>query len=170
MRDLLARLLRPGRPFFGLVLLVSAGALVAALLGEHVFGLAPCVLCLYERVPYLAAAVVAAAMLGLPTNPRLRRLGVGLVLIAFLINVGLSFYHVGVEQHWWESAVCEAEPLDITSGADLRAMMTQPQRPACDQVSFTLFGVSLAGYNLLLSTLLAAIAAAALFGNRSRQP
>lgn len=160
---------RPGRAFFAAVLVICAGALAAALTGQYVFGLEPCVLCLYSRVPYVAAGVVAAAMLGLPTSPGLRRLGVGLVLVAFLSNVGISFYHVGVEQHWWTSAVCEAASLDRIDAMDLQRALSTPQRPACDQVAWTLFGVSLAGYNLLLSSGLAAWAAAAFFGNRSRQ-
>ncbi|MGC2856181.1 disulfide bond formation protein B [Novispirillum sp. DQ9] len=160
--------LHPGRPFFAAVLTICAGALAAALIGEHVFGLRPCVLCLTERVPYVLAGAVAAAMAGLPTSPGLRRLGVLLVLLAATANAGISAYHVGVEQHWWASAVCEAPALD--TGVDLMQALSTPQRPACDEVSFTLFGISLAGYNFLLSTALAAFAAAALSGNRRRQP
>jgi disulfide bond formation protein DsbB len=162
--------LRPGRPFFAAVLIICAGALGAALTGQYVFGLEPCILCLYSRVPYVAAGLVAAAMLGLPTSPGLRRLGAGLVLAAFLTNVGISSYHVGVEQHWWTSAVCEATPMEAVDVMDLQRALTMPQaRPSCDQVAWTLFGVSLAGYNVILSILLAAFAATALFGNRSRQ-
>lgn len=158
------------RPFFAVVMAISAAALASALTGEHVFGLEPCILCLYERVPYVLAGLVAAAMLGLPTTPGLRRLGAALILAAFLAGVGLSAYHVGVEQHWWASAVCEAgqQPLGGLSGLDLREALTRPQRPACDQVAWTLFGVSLAGYNLILSLGLSAFVASAIVRSRRK--
>lgn len=162
------RFLRPGRPFFAAILAVCAAALAGALAGEHLFGLRPCVLCLTERVPYVVAGAVAAAMAGLPTSPGLRRLGVLLVLLAAAANTGISAYHIGVEQHWWASAVCGAAELDAS--IDLMQSLSTPQRPACDEVSFTLFGISLAGYNFLLSTALTAFAAVALFGPRRRQP
>lgn len=162
----LETLLRPGRPFFAAILAVCAIALAAALSGEYVFGLEPCILCLTERVPYVVAGAVAAAMAGLPTSPGLRRLGVLLVLLAVAANTGISAYHVGVEQHWWASAVCGAAELDAS--VDLMQALTTPSRPACDEVSFTLFGISLAGYNFLLSFALTAFAAVALFGPRRR--
>lgn len=168
---MLDRVLVPGRPFFALVLAACAVALAGALAGQYLFGLEPCVLCLYQRVPFVLAGLVAAAMLGLPTSAGLRRLGAGLVLLAFAVNAGIAAYHVGVEQRWWTSAVCEAP---VTAGGaallsvdDLRAALAgPPQRPACDQVAWTLFGVSMAGYNLVFSAALAAFAAAALLRSR----
>lgn len=161
---MLDRLLRPGRAFFALILAASALALAGALAGEHVFGILPCVLCLYQRVPFVLGGLVAAAMLGLPTTPRLRRLGVALILVAFAANTAIAAYHIGVEQHWWASAVCEAtaDGARLVTGADLMTALTTPQRPACDQVSWTLFGISLAGYNFAFSLGLAVIAAVTL--------
>lgn len=164
MATLTARFLRPGRPFFGTVLAVCAVALAAALVGEHVFGLEPCILCLYERIPYAAAGLVAGLLAALPTSPGLRRLGAGLCLLAFAANAGLGFYHVGVEQHWWTSAVCAVDGQQTQfTVEDLRAALQAPQRPACDEVAWTLFGVSLAGYNLALSLVMAALCAVALW-------
>lgn len=158
------RFLKPGRPFFAAILAVCAAALAGALAGEHVFGLEPCILCLTERVPYVIAGAVAAALVALPTSPGLRRLGALLVLLAVAANAGISAYHVGIEQHWWASAVCGGAELDAS--VDLMQAMTTPSRPACDEVSFTLFGISLAGYNFLLSSALTALAAVALSGSR----
>lgn len=149
------RLTTPSRPFFLAIFLICALSLTAALTGEHVFGLRPCLLCLYERIPYVIGGAVAAAMILLPTSPRLRFLGVTLCLLAFLGNTGLGIYHVGVEYQWWAAPACTG---DVSSASldDLRAALSQPAPPACDEVQWTLFGISLAGYNTVLSAALAA--------------
>ena len=92
-----------GRLVAALVFMASVFGLVAAFAGEHVFGLEPCILCLYERVPYAASAVLAAGAAFLPVADRWRALLMGLVALVFAIGAALAFYHVGVEEHWWAS-------------------------------------------------------------------
>lgn len=153
-------LLRPARPFFLAVFAVTILVFAAVLTGQYAFGLVPCELCLMERVPYGVAGLIALAMSGLPTSPRLRRLAAGLITLTFACGVAIAFYHVGVEQHWWASAVCTG-PADLkVSFADLQAALTHPApRPSCDQVQWSLFGITLAGYDALLALVLTVVSA-----------
>ncbi len=153
---------RGSRLFFILVFAVCAGSLTMALVGQYVFKLDPCVLCLSERVPFAVGGLVALAMAGLPTSPPLRRLALLLLLLAFAGNALLSGYHVGVEQHWWDSPACGGEAPTEVSLQDLMASANEAVLPPCDQPQWSLFGVTLAGYNMLLNLGLAALVAVAL--------
>lgn len=153
---------RGSRAFFLLVFLACAGALSFALIGEHLLGLAPCVLCIAERYPLAAAGVIAGAMAALPSSPGLRRIALVLMVLAFAGNAVLAGYHVGVEQDWWDSPACAGEAPTAISLQDLRAAASEPARPPCDQPQWMMFGISLAGYNMLLNLALAAVVAVAL--------
>lgn len=154
------------------LLLVSLAALAAVLIAEYGFGLLPCPLCLYQRIPY--CVVAALALLGMVS-----RLGagqaallLGLCGLAFLVGGGLALFHVGVEQHWWAGpASCSAGAGGARNVEDLLAQLSKPVKiPSCDQVAWSLFGVSMAGYNLLASVGLAAFAlvsSAQAFGRKS---
>ncbi|MCU0894909.1 MAG: disulfide bond formation protein B [Rhodospirillales bacterium] len=146
-----------GRLIAALVFMASVFGLVAAFAGEHVFGLQPCILCLYERVPYAVSAVLAAGAAFLPMAGRWRALLMGLVALVFTVGAALAVYHVGVEEHWWASvAACGGE---LSSGAevgDLRELSAADLKP-CDRVDWRLFGLSLAGYNVVASAILAGI-------------
>lgn len=142
------------RSYFLLILLACAGALGVALTAEHVFGLEPCILCLYERIPYAIAGVAGLAMVALPTSPNLRRLAFILIVLAFTANAGLSIYHVGVEQAWWASPACQGGSPATMSLDSMKQALSGPLPPACDDVQWSLFGISFAGYNLLFSVAL----------------
>lgn len=146
----------PARPWLAMVLTVSLGALAVALVGQFGFGLRPCILCLYARIPYLAAAIIAAVGLLPPLAARQRRRLLGLAGLAFAAGALLALYHVGIEERWWTSAVpgCTGTPVGAMSPADLRAGILAPQR-ACDEVDFRLAGLSLAAWNALASAGLA---------------
>ncbi len=134
---------------------VSATALANAYIAQYAFGLEPCILCLYQRVPYAVAGVLGVLALFVPS---LRFRAVAAAGGVFLAGAVLAFYHVGVEQHWWASvAACGAGggPGDAGGPAtveELRQMLTRG-RPvkACDEVDWTLFGLSMTTYNVALS-------------------
>ena len=133
----------------------SAAALANAYTAEYVFGLEPCILCLYQRIPYAIAGVVGAAALFMPS---LRAPVVAVAGVVFLSGAVLAFYHVGVEQHWWVSAAaCAGGGGDGPATVDdLRQLLMQAKPvKACDQVDWTLFGLSMATYNVALSLALA---------------
>jgi disulfide bond formation protein DsbB len=144
----------------GLVLLASVFSLATAFLGEHVFGLEPCILCLYERVPYVVAAVLVGAALVLAPPSRWRGMLLAMAAAVFALGAAVAFYHVGVEEHWWGSiAACGGELATGLDGEDLRSLSPSDLKP-CDRVDWRLFGLSLAGYNALFSLILAGICAA----------
>lgn len=139
-----------------LVLVVAcAGALATAFVSQYAFGLEPCPLCLYQRAPYVFAAFACLATLvgGIPV-----RTALWVAAAFFTINAGIATYHVGVEQHWWASAVCGGGVPDIATGDDLMAALQQKPEKACDEVEATLFGISMATYNVAASVALAAFA------------
>ena len=134
------------------IMAASLGALGTAYAAEIAFGLEPCRLCLYQRAPYAAAGILAILMFGLPR----RTLATAVALSAgvFLAGAGIALHHVGVEQHWWQSAAaCGGAPGLPASTDELLASLTP--EPPCDVPAWTLFGVSMAGYNLAASTTLA---------------
>jgi disulfide bond formation protein DsbB len=146
--------------FAALVLIVCVAVLGAALLSQHWGGLAPCELCLTERWPWWTALAIAALLW--ITGNRVPLAAAALLLAAvFFVSAGLGFYHVGVEQHWFAGpAACTAGGAAPDSLDALRAQLLASQPVMCDQVQWSLFGISLAGFNLLGSLAMAAFCAA----------
>lgn len=144
-----------------ILLLASLAALGAALVAQYGFGLEPCHLCTLQRMPYAFAALVAMAAAAEGRDARQRGWLLGLCALAFSSDAAIAFFHVGVEQHWWESACSGGESLSSSAGGLLAKLKQGKAEPACDSVPFALFGISLAGLNLILSLLLTAGAALA---------
>ncbi|WP_035690742.1 disulfide bond formation protein B [Azospirillum halopraeferens] len=141
-----------------LLALTSAGVLAAALVFQYGFGYQPCVLCIWQRWPYVAVLVFAGLALAFR---RWRGVGDAMLVasgLALLANAGIAAYHVGVEQHWWAgTSGCGA-----TGTADsleaMRALVMAAPVVRCDEVPWSLFGISMAGYNVVISLALAAFA------------
>ena len=147
----------PARAFPIFVLAVSVAVLGGALLSQYWGRLAPCELCLKERWPWTAAiaiSVVAATTSRRPTSPR-----IALLLAAvFVIGSALAFYHVGVEHHWFAGpSACTAAAGTPTTLEALKAQLLHQQPVRCDEPAWVLFGISLAGWNLLASLAMAGI-------------
>lgn len=157
------------RAFAGFVLAASAAILGAALLSQYWGGLAPCELCLKERWPWSAAIVVSLIVLLVGRRPALPWVAL-LLAVVFAAGATLAFYHVGVEQHWFAGPSACTAP---SSGAMTLAQMEQQIRGTapvmCDRVQWALFGVSLAGWNLLASLAMAAICAVVFRRTRSAE-
>lgn len=135
-----------------LVLLAGLGS--AAVLGgafafQFIGGLAPCTLCLWQRWPHAAAILIAAIALLWRPHPALVSLG----MLAALATAGIGGFHVGVEQGWWEGLTsCSGGSISGISMDDLLnpdAPIAAPIR--CDEVAWSMFGISMAGYNVLAS-------------------
>lgn len=142
-----------------LVALTSALVLGAALLSQYVGGLHPCVLCLYQRWPYVATILLglAAGVIG-RRDPRLAGGLLVLAGLAFLTGGGIAAFHVGVEQGWWQgtSSCGSTGGAGPASLADLKAQVLAAPVVRCDDVAWSLLGISMAGYNFLVSLALAA--------------
>ncbi len=137
-----------------LALLGSAGLLAGAFAFQYIGGLAPCQLCLWQRWPHAAAVLIG--IVALATGWRwLLWLGA----LAALTTAGIGVFHVGVEQGWWEGlATCTAGSITGISTADLlnpAADVAQPVR--CDAIAWEMFGISMAGWNVIVSVLLAGL-------------
>ena len=146
-----------------LILAISLAALAMALIGQFAFGLEPCILCLYERVPWAAAAAVAA--IGLLGWAGRSALPVALCAVVFAAGAALAFYHVGVEEHWWASITgCGGGPVSGITLDDLSpTALASSSRKPCDRVDWRVFGLSLAALNAIASTLASLACVGALF-------
>jgi disulfide bond formation protein DsbB len=128
------------------------------------FGYAPCELCLTQRYAFYAATPLAllTALLASRSAHGLARAGFALLTLVFAANAVLAAYHAGVEYHWW------AGPTACTGGLtgsldvnDLVNSLNSVKVVRCDQVQLRIAGLSLAGWNVLASAVLAAYAALA---------
>ena len=140
--------------------LIIAGSISTALLGgallfQYVGGLAPCDLCLWQRWPHLAVIVVA--FIGL--RGVLPRGMLWLTFIAGSISAGLSSYHAGIEYEWWSGpASCTA---NLVLDGDIKALtelLLATPLVRCDEVTWSLYGLSMAGWNALISLDIIAVA------------
>jgi disulfide bond formation protein DsbB len=132
----------------------GAAALIAgALLFQYAGGLPPCQMCHWQRWPHIAAAIVGiGGGLLLPRHARSASI-IAILLVALSGAIGV--FHAGVEWHWWQGPTeCSAGPIDFNN---LRSAVVR-----CDVAAWRLFGISLAGYNALISFGLAAIGASLL--------
>jgi disulfide bond formation protein DsbB len=146
------------------VILASALVLGGALIFQYGFGLYPCALCFAQRWPYYFAIGLAVLVLSLVRDPEAgSTIAALLVLIAmvFLGSAVLATYHVGIEQQWWAGTkACggglRAKGLSLE---ELRSRLLDQPIVRCDRPAWTLFGISLAGFNIALSIGLALITA-----------
>jgi disulfide bond formation protein DsbB len=137
-----------------LATLGSVGLLGGAFAFQYIGGLAPCQLCLWQRWPHAAAILIG--VVALVTGWRgLAWLGA----LAALATAGIGVFHVGVEQLWWEGlASCTAGSIEGISTADLLNPAADVAAPVrCDEIAWTMLGISMAGWNVILSLVLAGI-------------
>lgn len=151
--------LRDPRRLLALVGLGSTGLLLAAFGFQHLGGLAPCELCIWQRWPHVAVAVAGLACW---FSPRFAKpLGIAVALVG-LVSAALALYHVGVEQHWWSGpTACAGMRMDALSVEQLIARIETAPLVRCDEVAWSLAGLSMAGWNGLFSLGIAAFGALA---------
>ena len=142
-----------------IALLVPATLLAGAYISQYGFGLYPCEMCWWQRYPHFAA--LAFALLARLRAPG--RLFLWLAAASLAVSGLIGAFHAGVEYGWWEGlTACTASPA-AAGGDPLEAILNAPL-VRCDQAPWSLFGVSLAGWNFLFS--IAAALAIALLLNR----
>lgn len=130
-----------------IALAVPALLLGGAYIAQYGFGLFPCEMCWWQRYPHFLALVLALAALLKPPARLLVWLAAGAIALSGLIGG----FHAGVEYGWWEGVTaCTTNP--AASGGDpLEAILNAPLI-RCDVAPWSLFGISLAGWNFLVST------------------
>ncbi|HKX10442.1 MAG TPA: disulfide bond formation protein B [Stellaceae bacterium] len=157
------------RSTLAIVLAAAAAVIGGALLFQYVGGLEPCELCLAERWPYYGAIVIAG--LALATDQRRALSGIGLLALIFLGSAGLAGYHVGVEQHWIEGpTACTGGSSGAKSAEELMKFLQNQQPVRCDEVQWSLLGLSLAGWNVVTSLLLLGVAGLGFVHLRKERP
>lgn len=151
-----------------LAVLASVAMLGAAHAFERFGGLAPCLLCLRQREVYWLALGMGLALVLLerfgrrwPSLP-LARWGLAALAAVFVYGGGLAGYHAGVEWHFWPGpAACAPSSGGLSARAVLEALGSAQKAPSCDEAPWRLAGISMAGYNALISLGLAIASAIA---------
>ena len=137
------------------LLLVGPAALLSgALVFQHIGGLYPCEMCLWQRWALVAALGLALLGWALGHSRAVLALAAG----AVLIGAGIAAFHAGVEQHWWRGiTTCAAAPITGSTADVMGQIMAQPL-VRCDAIPWSLFGISMAGWNALISGVIGGLA------------
>ena len=174
MKDYLA-LARNNPPLAAAAIIAVVGALTICgfYFFQYVMLLAPCPLCLEQRYAFYVCVPLALLLwLGANHGASSKVLIAGFLVIAvfMLWNTGLSAYHAGVEWKFWPGPNDCSGPID--KFGSVRDLLNQLQRISlvrCDEVTWSFLGLSLAGWDVLVSLSLAAVAAWGVRGTRVRQ-
>ena len=123
---------------------------------QYILGHKPCNLCLIERIPYLSAVILIPIIFIIN---KFQKVIVGVVMLFFIFGAVISFYHVGIEQGFFsESLVCDLNnPEKDLSKEDLLKQLESRTAVSCKDVTFRLFGLSLATINTIISIFLSVI-------------
>jgi disulfide bond formation protein DsbB len=129
-----------------LALLLPVGLLGGALFSQYVGGLYPCEMCYWQRWPHAAAILLALGALFSPLGAARTRPLVWLAALAIAVSGAIGVFHAGVELGYWEGIThCTA-----TGAASLQDILNVPLI-RCDQVQWEFLGISMAGWNAILS-------------------
>ena len=147
--------MRSDRQSVTALLLVGPAALLGgALAFQHIGGLYPCEMCLWQRWALVAA--LGLALLGWTLGHS--RAVLALAACAVLVGAGIAAFHAGVEQHWWQGiTTCAAAPITGSAADVMGQIMAQPL-VRCDAIPWSLFGISMAGWNALISSAIGGLA------------
>lgn len=130
-------------------ILLPVSLLGGAIASQYLGGLFPCEMCYWQRWPHVAAIFIALAAIALRGNPLASATFTALAALAVLTSGGIGVFHAGVEYKWWEGlSTCSSPP---PVGGDLMASIMSAPLIRCDQPQWTLWGISLAGFNAIFS-------------------
>lgn len=141
----------------------SLGLLIGALLFQYVGDMAPCKMCYWQRYPHVGAIIIAGIIL-------ITGIGVFAVLglLSALITAGIGGFHAGVERGWWEGPQsCTSTSIDNLSTEELLAQIMSAPMVRCDEIPWQMFGLSMAGWNMVVSICLAVLWTIAIIQQRA---
>ena len=137
--------------------LLSLSLWLGALAFEHIGKLAPCQMCYWQRNAHklvIAVAVLALLIRFLTKSQKYDRLFAVLIALAFAVSSVFAFWHVGVEYKWWEGPkTCMAAPGTFSAESLMKALSGKVKIPVCGEAPWHFFGISMAGYNTLISAI-----------------
>ncbi len=136
-----------------LLILIAASGSAALLLGawgfQYIGGLAPCKMCIWQRYPHGAAVILGVLAFAFPGIRPLPLIGA----LAAATTAVFGFYHAGVEQGWWEGpSTCTSGDIGGLSAEELMDQIMSAPLVRCDDIPWEMFGISMAGWNGLIST------------------
>ena len=121
---------------------------------EIFYGLEPCKLCVYQRFPYFIVILLAISFL-LINSKNFKKVAFLFYILIFFSSIILSVHHLGVENGLWTSlSNCAADFKKIPNGENLKDYLLNKNYVSCEDVSFKFLGISLAGYNMIISFIL----------------
>jgi disulfide bond formation protein DsbB len=155
-----ARLARPLLTLALVMFALAAATILGALGFEHIGGYLPCHLCLMQRTPYyvgvpVAAVAIAAILFKMPRSVLVALFAVFALLM--LYDTGLAAYHAGVEWGFWPGPASCSPSIGTTSALDMLNQLENTHAPSCTVAALRILGLSLAGWNVLISGFLAAL-------------
>ena len=139
--------------FYLFIILLCVTSIFYAFFVEFFLGYKPCILCKYQRVPYVLGLIIGLFGFFKPSNTKMCIY----VFLTFLISMTLSGYHVGIEQELYQSIFnCSDDNLSILEEGKLLESLSVIN-PDCRNVNFAVFGVSLATINFVLSFVISSV-------------
>jgi disulfide bond formation protein DsbB len=135
-----------------IALLLPSALMAGALGSQFIGGLFPCEMCHWQRWPHYTAIVLAALAFVVPV-PALKRALVALAALAILVSGGIGVFHAGVEYHWWQGITACSTTMQGSGGSveDMLKRIMDAPVVRCDVAQWSLFGISLAGFNAIIS-------------------
>jgi disulfide bond formation protein DsbB len=149
------RLPLPSR--LGLLAALGSGALLGgAYYFQYVVGLPPCEMCYWQRWPHMVAIVAGLGALGSLAWPRLALVLALTAIAALVVTSAIGVFHVGVEYNWWQGPqACSGNIPRGLSPEQLKKYLFGAKMVRCDQTAWAMWGISMAGWNAILSAALA---------------
>jgi disulfide bond formation protein DsbB len=153
------------------IFIISAATILGAWFFEYVLKYPPCELCLEERLPYhivipLSLLLTIAALVKAPQ--KILTVGFIAVLIVLICGAVLGGYHAGVEWHFWPGpTACTGSLNNLSAGGSILGQLQSINVVQCDQAAWRFLGISLAGYNVLISLAMVTVALYGLLARRS---
>lgn len=141
----------------GLVALLGSGVMIgSALFFQYAMGFPPCEMCHWQRWPYIVAMVAGLAAFASSGRPRLATGFMVIAIAAIAVSSAIGIFHAGVEYRWWQGPQsCTGTVPTGLSPEELKKYLFGAKMVRCDAIVWSLFGISMAGWNAILSAILA---------------
>ena len=139
------------RNFYLIILIISMISIISALYIEYILQYEPCKLCIYQRLPYIAAIFISFIGFNYSSNDKI----LIILIMIFVLSAIISGYHFGIENNLFdELSACVNDSLDISNKSKLLESLNQSMPVNCKDATFKILGVSLAAINTILSVLI----------------
>jgi disulfide bond formation protein DsbB len=138
---------------------------------QYVAGLAPCEMCLWQRYPHMLAILFGLLTLPLMTAPRAASIFAVLAIVALFTTSGIGVFHAGVEYRLWEGPqACSGRIPPGLSTEELKKILLGARMVRCDEAAWKMWGISMAGWNAILSGGLAIVLSGGLIRHQRADP